>query len=151
MGDVIVLGGGAAGLMCALTAAKRGRQVLVLEKANKIGKKILMSGGGRCNFTNYSIEPENFLSANPHFCKSALKRYTQWDFIKLVEQHDIEYEERKHQQLFCKDSAKQVLAMLQNECEQAGVTIWSHCETNSITALQSPIDAQEDTRQIAIS
>ena len=84
MGNVIVLGGGAAGLMCALTAAKRGRQVLVLEKANKIGKKILMSGGGRCNFTNYSIEPENFLSANPHFCKSALKRYTQWDFIKLV-------------------------------------------------------------------
>ena len=145
MGDVIVLGGGAAGLMCALTAAKRGRQVLVLEKANKIGKKILMSGGGRCNFTNYSIEPENFLSANPHFCKSALKRYTQWDFIKLVEQHDIEYEERKHQQLFCKDSAKQVLAMLQNECEQAGVTIWSHCEIKSITALHSPINAQEDT------
>ena len=146
MGDVIVLGGGAAGLMCALTAAKRGRQVLVLEKANKIGKKILMSGGGRCNFTNYSIEPENFLSANPHFCKSALKRYTQWDFIKLVEQHGIDFEQRKHQQLFCNDSAKQILAMLQSECEQAGVTIWSHCEINSITALQSPIDAQEDTK-----
>ena len=146
MSDVIVLGGGAAGLMCALTAAKRGRQVLVLEKANKIGKKILMSGGGRCNFTNYSIEPENFLSANPHFCKSALKRYTQWDFIKLVEQHDIDYEERKHQQLFCKDSAKQVLAMLESECEKAGVTIWSHCEINSITALQSTIDAQGDTK-----
>ena len=146
MGDVIVLGGGAAGLMCALTAAKRGRQVLVLEKANKIGKKILMSGGGRCNFTNYSIEPENFLSANPHFCKSALKRYTQWDFIKLVEQHGIDFEQRKHQQLFCNDSAKQILAMLQSECQQAGVTIWSHCETNSITALQSPIEAQEDTK-----
>ena len=146
MSDVIVLGGGAAGLMCALTAAKRGRQVLVLEKANKIGKKILMSGGGRCNFTNYSIEPENFLSANPHFCKSALKRYTQWDFIKLVEQHDIDYEERKHQQLFCKDSAKQVLAMLESECEKAGATIWSHCEINSITALQSTIDAQGDTK-----
>ena len=146
MSDVIVLGGGAAGLMCALTAAKRGRQVLVLEKANKIGKKILMSGGGRCNFTNYSIEPENFLSANPHFCKSALKRYTQWDFIKLVEQHDIDYEERKHQQLFCKDSAKQVLEMLESECEKAGVTIWSHCEINSITALQSTIDAQGDTK-----
>jgi len=146
VGDVIVLGGGAAGLMCALTAAKRGRQVLVLEKANKIGKKILMSGGGRCNFTNYSIEPENFLSANPHFCKSALKRYTQWDFIKLVEQHGIDFEQRKHQQLFCNDSAKQILAMLQSECEQAGVTIWSHCEINSITALQSPIDAQEDTK-----
>lgn len=147
MANVIVLGAGAAGLMCALTAAKRGRQVLVLEKANKIGKKILMSGGGRCNFTNYSIEPENFLSTNPHFCKSALKRYTQWDFIKLVEQHEIDYEERKHQQLFCKDSAKQILAMLQSECEQAGVTIWSHCEINSITALQSPTDAQEDTQE----
>lgn len=147
MANVIVLGAGAAGLMCALTAAKRGRQVLVLEKANKIGKKILMSGGGRCNFTNYSIEPENFLSANPHFCKSALKRYTQWDFIKLVELHEIDYEERKHQQLFCKDSAKQILAMLQSECEQAGVTIWSHCDINSITALQSPTDAQKDPQE----
>ena len=146
MGNVIVLGGGAAGLMCALTAAKRGRQVLVLEKSNKIGKKILMSGGGRCNFTNYSVEPENFLSANPHFCKSALKRYTQWDFIKLVEQHDIDYEERKHQQLFCKDSAKQILAMLQSECEQAGVTIWSHCEINSITPLQSSIEPKESSK-----
>ncbi len=135
--DVIVLGGGAAGLMCALTAAQRGRRVLVLEKSNKIGKKILMSGGGRCNFTNYSVEPENFLSANPHFCKSALKRYTQWDFIKLVEQHGVEYEERKHQQLFCKHSAKQILTILQTECEQAGVAISTHCEINSIAALQS--------------
>lgn len=145
MGNVIVLGGGAAGLMCALTAAKRGRQVLVLEKSNKIGKKILMSGGGRCNFTNYSIEPENFLSANPHFCKSALKLYTQWDFIQLVEQHGIDYEERKHQQLFCKDSAKQILAMLRLECEQAGVTIWTHCEINSVTALQSPSGTKDES------
>tara|TARA_B110000444_G_scaffold255828_1_gene290991 strand:+ start:4042 stop:5280 length:1239 start_codon:yes stop_codon:yes gene_type:complete len=145
MANVIVLGAGAAGLMCALTAAKRGRQVLLLEKSNKIGKKILMSGGGRCNFTNYSIEPENFLSNNPHFCKSALKRYTQWDFIQLVEQHGIDYEERKHQQLFCKDSAKQILAMLQSECEQAGVTIWSHCEINSIAALQASSVTQDDT------
>ncbi|NKB33959.1 MAG: aminoacetone oxidase family FAD-binding enzyme [Pseudomonadales bacterium] len=151
MGEVIVLGGGAAGLMCALTAAQRGRQVLVLEKANKIGKKILMSGGGRCNFTNYSIEPENFLSANPHFCKSALKRYTQWDFIKLVEQHGIDYEERKQQQLFCKDSAKQILAMLVSECEQAGVVIWSHCEINSITALQSSIDAQSNRYKLELA
>ena len=151
MGNVIVLGGGAAGLMCALTAAKRGRQVLVLEKSNKIGKKILMSGGGRCNFTNYSIEPENFLSANSHFCKSALKRYTQWDFIKLVEQHKIDYEERKHRQLFCKDSAKQILEMLQNECEQAGVTIWSHCEINSITELQSSIDKQNNRYKLKLS
>ena len=133
--DVIVLGGGAAGLMCALTAAKCGRQVIILEKSNKVGKKILMSGGGRCNFTNTIIEPENFLSANPHFCKSALKRYTQWDFIKLVEQYGIDYEDRKHQQLFCKNSAKQILAMLQNECKKAGVTIRTHCEIKSITAL----------------
>jgi len=147
MTDVIVLGGGAAGLMCALTAAKRGRQVLVLEKSNKIGKKILMSGGGRCNFTNYGIEPENFLSSNPHFCKSALKRYTQWDFIGLVEQHAISYEERKHQQLFCKDSAKQILAMLRSECETAGAAIWTHCEIGSITALRSDLAAQENTEE----
>jgi predicted Rossmann fold flavoprotein len=151
MGNVIVLGGGAAGLMCALTAAKRGRQVLVLEKSNKIGKKILMSGGGRCNFTNYTIEPENFLSANPHFCKSALKRYTQWDFIKLVEQHGIDYEERKHQQLFCKDSAKQILEMLQSECEQAGVTIWNHCEINSIGKLKSSTDTQINRYKLNLS
>ena len=141
--------------MCALTAARRGRQVLVLEKSNKIGKKILMSGGGRCNFTNYSIEPDNFLSANPHFCKSALARYTQWDFIKLVEQHGINYEERKHQQLFCKDSAKQILAMLQTECEQAGVSIKTHCEIGSITPLQmnneSPDEINDPRYQLEIS
>lgn len=147
MSNVIVLGGGAAGLMCALTAAKLGRQVLVLEKSNKIGKKILMSGGGRCNFTNLSIEPENFLSDNPHFCKSALKLYTQWDFIKLVEQHGIDYEERKHQQLFCTDSAKQILAMLRTECEQVGVTIWTHCEISSITTLQSPNQTKDETNE----
>jgi len=145
MTDVIVLGAGAAGLMCALTAAKRGRRVLLLERSNKIGKKILMSGGGRCNFSNYSIEADNFLSSNPHFCKSALKRYTQWDFINLVEQHDIAYEERKHQQLFCKDSAKQILAMLRSECEQAGVTIWTHCEISSVGALQTKVAEQANT------
>jgi len=135
--DVIVLGAGAAGLMCALTAANRGRQVLVLEKANKIGKKILMSGGGRCNFTNTGIEPENFLSENPHFCKSALSRYTQWDFIKLVEKHGIAYEERKHGQLFCKDSAKQIVELLRTECEQAGVKIKTHCNVAAISPLQA--------------
>lgn len=148
MGNVIVLGGGAAGLMCALTAAKRGRQVLVLEKANKIGKKILMSGGGRCNFTNLQVEPENFLSANPHFCKSALKLYTQWDFIKLVEQHGIDYEQRKHQQLFCKDSAKEILAMLRSECEQAGVKIWTHCEINSIIALPAATEIKDEAQEV---
>lgn len=146
-----MLGGGAAGLMCALTAAKRGRQVLVLERSNKIGKKILMSGGGRCNFTNLSIEPENFLSANPHFCKSALKLYTQWDFIKLVEQHGIDYEERKHQQLFCKDSAKLILEMLRSECEQAGVRIWTHCEISSIVALKPSTEVNGNRYELNFS
>ncbi|MGI1677964.1 MAG: NAD(P)/FAD-dependent oxidoreductase [Cellvibrionaceae bacterium] len=121
--DVIILGGGAAGLFCALTAAKRGRSVLVLEKANKAGKKILMSGGGKCNFTNYVVEPENYISQNPHFCKSALKQFTQWDFIAMVEKQGIAYEERKHSQLFCKNSAKDILHMLLNECNEFGVTI----------------------------
>mgnify|MGYP000492357679 CR=1 FL=1 len=125
--DVVVLGAGAAGLMCALTAGQRGRSVLVLEKANKAGKKILMSGGGRCNFTNYVIEPANYLSENPHFCISALKRYTQWDFIALVERYAIAYEERKHGQLFCLDSAKDILDMLLAECAEAGVRIETHC------------------------
>lgn len=138
--DVIILGAGAAGLMCAFTAAQRGRQVLVLEKANRIGKKILMSGGGRCNFTNTDIEPENFLSQNPHFCISALSRFTQWDFIKLVEKHGIAYEERKHHQLFCRDSAKDIVRMLQDECLQAGVSIHTHCEVDKIKATSSDTD-----------
>ncbi|HDZ55026.1 MAG TPA: NAD(P)/FAD-dependent oxidoreductase [Pseudomonas xinjiangensis] len=130
--DVIILGAGASGLLCAFTAAQRGRRVLVLERANKVGKKILMSGGGRCNFTNNLVEPDNFISQNPHFCKSALKRYTQWDFIELVERHGIDYEERKHSQLFCKDSAKDIVAMLLAECEWAGADIRTHCEVESI-------------------
>ena len=133
--DVIIIGGGAAGLMCAATAAARGRRVLVLEKANKVGKKILMSGGGRCNFTNYSVEPENYISNNPHFCKSALSRYTQWDFIALAERHGIAYEERKHGQLFCRGSAKEILAMLLLECEQAGVEIKTRYSISAIKAL----------------
>jgi len=130
--DVVVLGAGAAGLMCALTAGQRGRRVLVLEKANKVGKKILMSGGGRCNFTNLFVEPENFICTNPHFCKSALSRYTQWDFIAMVERHGIEYEERKHGQLFCVNSARDVLQMLLRECELAGVEIRTRCDIASI-------------------
>lgn len=131
--DVIIIGGGASGLLCAITAGQRGRRVLVLDSSNRIGKKILMSGGGRCNFTNLNIEPDCFLSNNPHFCKSALSRYTQWDFIALVEKHKIAYEERQHGQLFCKGSAKEILAMLVKECEQVGVTIHTHCEVASIT------------------
>jgi len=135
MFDVIVIGGGASGLFCAITAAQRGRRVLILDSSNKIGKKILMSGGGRCNFTNLNIEADNFLSNNPHFCKSALSRYTQWDFIALVEKYQITYEERQHGQLFCKNSAKEILAMLLKECDQAGVQIRKNCEINSIASI----------------
>jgi len=121
--DVIIIGGGAAGLMCALTAGQRGRKVLVIDHANKVGKKILMSGGGRCNFTNLHTTHKNFLSENKHFCKSALSRYTQWDFIDLVEKHQIEYQEKKHGQLFCVHKAKDILNALLDECDRAGVRI----------------------------
>ncbi len=133
--DVVILGAGAAGLMCALTAGQRGRRVLVVEKANKVGKKILMSGGGKCNFTNLAVEPDNFISANPHFCKAALKRYSQWDFIDLVRRHGIPYEERDHGQLFCLNSAKDILNMLLEECELAGVAIKTHCDGATVKAL----------------
>ena len=121
--DVIVAGGGAAGLMCALRAGQRGRRVLVLEHADKVGKKILISGGGRCNFTNLGSRPEAFLSANPHFCKSALARYTQHDFIALVEKHRIAWHEKTLGQLFCDGSARQIVAMLLAECAAAEVEV----------------------------
>lgn len=130
--DVIIIGASASGLMCAIEAGKRGRSVLVLDHANKAGKKILMSGGGRCNFTNYDVDAENYLSHNPHFCKSALSRFTQWDFIALVERYKIAYQEREHGQLFCDVSAKQILAMLLDECKQAGVTIKLSCAIEKI-------------------
>lgn len=119
--DVVVLGGGAAGLMAAATAGKRGRKVLVIEASNKLGKKILMSGGGRCNFTNLEVKAEHFISQNPHFVKSALNQYSNWDFISLVASHGIDYHEKAHGQLFCDHSAKDILAMLVAECEQGGV------------------------------
>ncbi|MDT0619725.1 NAD(P)/FAD-dependent oxidoreductase [Salinisphaera sp. P385] len=134
--DVIVLGGGAAGLMCAIEAGRRGRRVLVLEGSNRAGKKILMSGGGRCNFTNLDVTPENFLSANPHFCKSALARYTQWDFIALVERHGIAWHEKELGQLFCDESSKQIVAMLLAECEAAGVRIEVRADVGSVTRLE---------------
>lgn len=130
--DVVVLGGGAAGLMCAITAGKRGRQVAVIESSNRIGKKILMSGGGRCNFTNLYCEPSRFISANPDFCISALSRYTQWDFIALVEEHGIPYHEKTEGQLFCDNSSKDIVAMLSAECAAAGVNIFTNCSTASI-------------------
>jgi predicted Rossmann fold flavoprotein len=121
--QVVIIGAGAAGLMCALTAAARGRQVLLLDHANKAGKKILMSGGGRCNFTNMYSEPANFLSENPHFCKSALARYTQWDFIALVAKHGVPYHEKKLGQLFCDNKASDILGLLLSECDEAGVDL----------------------------
>lgn len=121
--DVIVVGAGAAGLFCAIEAAKRGRRTLVLDNGKRIGRKILMSGGGRCNFTNMYAAPANYLSANKHFCKSALSRYTQWDFIALVQQYGIPYHEKTLGQLFCDNSAKDIVDMLQAECDKAGVSI----------------------------
>jgi predicted Rossmann fold flavoprotein len=121
--DVVIVGGGAAGLMCAVEAGKRGRRVLVIERSGEIGKKILISGGGRCNFTNLHVTPENFLSANPHFCKSALARYSPADFIAMVERHGIAYHEKERGQLFCDVSAKLIVTMLADECRQAGARI----------------------------
>ncbi|TBU79051.1 NAD(P)/FAD-dependent oxidoreductase [Phytopseudomonas daroniae] len=121
--QVVIIGAGAAGLMCAMSAAARGRSVLLLDHANKAGKKILMSGGGRCNFTNMYCEPSNFLSHNPHFCKSALARFTQWDFIALVTKHGVPYHEKKLGQLFCDHKSSDILGMLLDECEQAGVDL----------------------------
>ena len=128
--DVIILGGGAAGLFCAGMAAQRGRKVVVIERAEKVGKKILISGGGRCNFTNLHTKPENFLSHNPNFAKSALARFTPQDFITLVKKHRIAFHEKKLGQLFCDDSSQQIVAMLLSEC--ADVTIKTHCEVRSI-------------------
>ena len=130
--DVLVIGAGAAGLMCAITAARRGRRVRVIERANKPGKKILMSGGGRCNFTNTGTTPANFLSANPHFCKSALARYTPTDFIALVDRHGIAWHEKELGQLFCDDSSKLIVRMLLDECAEAGVAMDIGCEVRTV-------------------
>ena len=130
--DALVLGGGAAGLMCAVEAGKRGHRVAVLEHADRLGKKILISGGGRCNFTNLHCRPENFLSSNPHFAKSALARYTPADFIGLVEKHDIPYHEKTLGQLFCDRSARDILGMLEAECEHAGVTIFLNAKIREV-------------------
>jgi len=124
--DVCIVGAGAAGLMCAIAAGRRGRSVLVVDHANKVGKKILMSGGGRCNFTNMHSGPENFLSANPHFCKSALSRYTPWDFIALVEKHEVPYHEKKLGQLFCDRTSKDIVRLLLAECDAVGAEVRTH-------------------------
>jgi predicted Rossmann fold flavoprotein len=130
--DALILGGGAAGLMCAIEAGKRGRCVAVLEHADRLGKKILISGGGRCNFTNLYCQPENFLSANPHFAKSALARYAPADFIALVDKHRISYHEKTLGQLFCDGSAREILAMLEEECRAAGVSIFLNTKIQEV-------------------
>lgn len=131
--DAVIIGAGAAGLMCAIEAGKRGRSVLVLEHCEKPGKKILVSGGGRCNFTNKNVSPENFISHNPHFCKSALSGYTPDDFISLIEKYNIKYHEKKSGQLFCDDSSRLVVSMLENECNNSGVRIITNCKVKNIT------------------
>jgi predicted Rossmann fold flavoprotein len=130
--DVVIIGGGAAGLMCAATAGQRGRPVLVIEHANRVGKKILMSGGGRCNFTNSGTTPASFLSANPHFCKSALARYPPGEFIALVEAHGIAYHEKELGQLFCDESSKQIVRLLLDECAKGNVRIETSCSVATI-------------------
>ena len=139
--NVVILGAGAAGLMCAIEAGKRGRRVLVLERADRIGRKILISGGGRCNFTNLHTAPENFLSANPHFAKSALARYTPADFVRLIEKHRIPYHEKKLGQLFCDRAASDITAMLEQECRDAGVEI--RCNTKVTGVLKAEVTNTE--------
>ena len=133
--DLVILGAGAAGLMSAITAGKRGKKVLILEKSNKVGKKILMSGGGKSNFTNLYVEPKNFISANAYFCISALNRYKPDDFIDLVKKHNIPFEQKKHNQLFCVNSSKDIVNMLLKECDDVGVEIITHCDTRLIKPL----------------
>ncbi|MGN6381630.1 MAG: FAD-dependent oxidoreductase, partial [Dyella sp.] len=134
--DVLVIGAGAAGLMCAITAGQRGKRVLVVDHANKPGKKILMSGGGRCNFTNMGTTPANFLCANPHFAKSALARYTPWDFVALVEKHRIKYHEKELGQLFCDESSKLIVRMLLDECAAAGVEVRTSCAVTQVRKVE---------------
>lgn len=133
--DVIIIGAGAAGLMCGIEAGKRHRSVIILDHSNKAGKKILMSGGGRCNFTNYNINPDNFISHNPHFCKSALARYTQWDFINLVKKYHVPFHEKTEGQLFCDHKSKAILDILLSECEKANIEICLNTHIESITKL----------------
>jgi len=132
--DVLVIGAGAAGLMTAIVAGRRGRRVLVVDHANRAGKKILMSGGGRCNFTNTNTTPANFLSANRHFCKSALARYTPWDFIAMVDRHKIKWHEKSPGQLFCDESSKLIVRMLLDECASAGVRVETGCAVSRLRA-----------------
>ena len=147
--DVVIIGAGAAGLMCAMTAAARGRQVLLIDHSNKAGKKILMSGGGRCNFTNMYTDPANFFSQNPHFCKSALARYTPWDFIAMVSKHGVPYHEKKLGQLFCDNKSKDILNMLLEECRQAGVDLHLNTSVQQIEKTEAGYLLSTDMGPIA--
>jgi predicted Rossmann fold flavoprotein len=135
--DVVIIGGGAAGLFCAIEAGKRGRKVLVIERNSQVGRKIIISGGGRCNFTNLHTSPDNFISANPHFSKSALARYKPEDFVRLVRQHKIEFYEKKLGQLFCRESSRQIVDMLLRECSKAGVKVQTTCSVTNIDTLNA--------------
>lgn len=146
--DVIIIGAGAAGLMCAAQAGQRGRKVVVLDHAKQVGKKILISGGGRCNFTNMYVEPENYLSQNPHFCKSALAQYTNWDFIGLVAEYGIAYHEKNPEkelgQLFCDESAKDIVNMMVSECDKANVDIQLRCNILNVNQLEAGFIIETD-------
>ncbi len=132
MAKVVIVGAGAAGLFCAREAALRGHSVFVLEHNDRVGKKILISGGGRCNFTHLFSTPQNFISENPHFCKSALARFTPQDFLALVQKYQIDYFEKTRGQLFCKTSAKEITQMLLQECQEVGVNIRLSCHLKSV-------------------
>ncbi|MBB3228305.1 hypothetical protein FHW69_002940 [Luteibacter sp. Sphag1AF] len=140
--DALIVGAGAAGLMTALVAGQHGKRVLVVDHANKVGKKILMSGGGRCNFTNTGTTPQNYLSNNPHFCKSALARYTPWDFIAMVDRHGIAWHEKELGQLFCDDSSKQIVRMLLDECAAVGARVEANCPVSRLRAVESGFAAE---------
>ncbi len=133
--DVVIIGAGAAGMMCAIEAGKRKKRVLILEKSNRAGKKILMSGGGRCNFTNLYASAQNYISHNPHFCKSALSRYTPWHFLEMVQKHGIAYHEKKLGQLFCDGKSQEIVDMLLKECQDAGVEIRLEQQITEIKAV----------------
>lgn len=147
--DVVILGAGAAGLMCAAIAGQRGRRVLVIDKADKPGKKILISGGGRCNFTNLYTEPACYLSQNPHFCKSALARYTPWDFMALMEKHQLSWHEKTLGQLFCDQKSKAVVAMLVDECEQAGAELLLHAQAAQVERLDDGFALQINQQHVS--
>ena len=140
--DCIIIGAGAAGLMCAARAGQRGKTVALLDHANKVGKKILMSGGGRCNFTNYYVEPDNYLSGNPQFCKSALSRFGPFDFLDLVHKYGVPYHEKTLGQLFCDEKAHQILTLLLQECDAGGVEIHTHCTVHDVQRRDSSVRAR---------